>query len=50
MGDKVEVSAIRRLLEETGIRDTCWIGSIKGNIGHCKAAAGMAGLIKSVYI
>ena len=26
----------------------CWLGTIKGNFGHCKAAAGVAGLIKAV--
>jgi enediyne polyketide synthase len=47
VGDKVELTALRRLLDESpgGI---CRIGSIKANIGHCKAAAGIAGLIKAV--
>ena len=47
LGDKVELTALRRLLDESpgGI---CRIGSIKANIGHCKAAAGIAGLIKAV--
>lgn len=48
LGDKVELTAIRRLLEEAPGDTTCWIGSIKANIGHCKAAAGIAGLIKAV--
>ncbi len=48
LGDKVELSALRRLLDETSAAGICWIGSVKANIGHCKAAAGMAGLIKAV--
>lgn len=48
LGDKVELTAIRRLLDEAPGDATCWIGSIKANIGHCKAAAGIAGLIKAV--
>jgi len=48
LGDKVELTAIRRLLDEAPGDATCWIGSIKANIGHCKAAAGIAGLMKVV--
>lgn len=48
LGDKVEISAIRSLLDASPGEDTCWLGSIKANIGHCKAAAGAAGLIKAV--
>jgi enediyne polyketide synthase len=48
LGDKVELTALRRVLDESGGRGVCRIGSIKANIGHCKAAAGIAGLIKTV--
>ncbi|MBI3798495.1 MAG: SDR family NAD(P)-dependent oxidoreductase, partial [Deltaproteobacteria bacterium] len=48
VGDKVEISAIRCLLEASPGDEICWLGSIKANIGHCKAAAGAAGLIKAV--
>ena len=48
LGDKVELTAIRRLLEEEPGAGVCRIGSIKANIGHCKAAAGIAGFIKAV--
>ncbi|MBJ7402116.1 MAG: SDR family NAD(P)-dependent oxidoreductase [Bradyrhizobium sp.] len=46
VGDPIEVRALAALRE--GSRSTLPIGSIKANIGHTKAAAGLAGLIKAV--
>jgi acyl transferase domain-containing protein/NADPH:quinone reductase-like Zn-dependent oxidoreductase/thioesterase domain-containing protein/acyl carrier protein len=49
MGDPVEVSALGRAFRtQTGRRGFCAIGSVKSNIGHPEAAAGVAGLIKAV--
>lgn len=48
LGDKVEIAALLRLLESTPEGSVCRIGSIKAQIGHCKAAAGAAGLVKAV--
>lgn len=48
LGDKIEITALLRTLEDAPEDQFCRIGSIKGNIGHCKAAAGIAGLIKTV--
>ncbi|MBF6213588.1 SDR family NAD(P)-dependent oxidoreductase [Nocardia puris] len=49
LGDAVEVGALASVLpEDSGV----WIGSVKSNLGHLEAAAGVAGLIKtalSVY-
>ena len=46
VGDAVEVSALREVYGET---ETPWcaLGSVKSQIGHTKAAAGAAGLIKT---
>ena len=49
LGDPTEVEALRRALETSASRDVpCALGSVKTNIGHLDAAAGVAGLIKTV--
>ncbi len=49
VGDRVEITALKRLLDEAEAQDICHIGSLKANIGHTKAAAGAAGLMKAVF-
>lgn len=47
IGDPIEVSALRMVFEaQTDQKQFCAIGSVKSNIGHTVAAAGVAGLIK----
>jgi enediyne polyketide synthase len=47
VGDEVELQALTAVRREgTGSPAPAAIGSIKANIGHTKAAAGLAGLIK----
>ena len=49
LGDPIEVAALTRAFREsTGETGYCWLGSAKPNIGHLDAAAGVAGLIKTV--
>ncbi|HEY8020433.1 MAG TPA: polyketide synthase, partial [Thermoanaerobaculia bacterium] len=49
MGDPIEVGALTRAFgERTERRQFCGIGSVKSNIGHAGAAAGVTGLIKTV--
>ncbi|WP_432103583.1 SDR family NAD(P)-dependent oxidoreductase [Streptomyces sp. bgisy091] len=43
LGDPIEVEALRQVFTGDG---RCVIGSVKPNIGHLEAAAGVAGLIK----
>ncbi|HXS85984.1 MAG TPA: SDR family NAD(P)-dependent oxidoreductase [Mycobacterium sp.] len=48
LGDTIEANALGAILAEGRTPDTpCLIGSVKTNIGHLEAAAGMAGLIKT---
>ena len=46
-GDPIEMRALRRAFQSE-LRDSCALGSVKTNIGHLDAAAGIAGLIKTV--
>jgi len=49
LGDPIEVQALTRAFRATTERrGFCALGSIKTNIGHTDAAAGVAGLIKAV--
>jgi amino acid adenylation domain-containing protein len=49
LGDPVEIGALTKVFsEETDRKHFCAIGSVKANIGHLDAAAGVAGLIKTV--
>lgn len=47
LGDPIEVNALGRSLADGRVEGSlCAIGSVKTNIGHLEAAAGVAGLIK----
>jgi amino acid adenylation domain-containing protein len=47
LGDPIEVSALTELIRRQAEADaTCYLGSVKGNIGHSETASGVAGLIK----
>jgi len=49
VGDPIEIAALTQAFREsTPARGFCAIGSLKTNIGHLDAAAGVAGLIKTV--
>jgi acyl transferase domain-containing protein/NAD(P)H-dependent flavin oxidoreductase YrpB (nitropropane dioxygenase family) len=46
-GDKAEVEALKQVFERSGAQErSCAIGSVKTMIGHTKATAGLASLIK----
>ena len=51
IGDPIEVAGLTSAYrQDTPDRGYCALGSVKGNIGHADAAAGVAGLIKSVLV
>ena len=47
LGDPIEMSALKAVFGADRA-SPCWIGSAKTNIGHLEAAAGIAGVIKTV--
>ncbi|MGA9527480.1 MAG: amino acid adenylation domain-containing protein [Terriglobales bacterium] len=51
VGDPIEFEALRSVFEsQTDKKQFCYLGSIKGNIGHPTNAAGVAGLIKAALV
>lgn len=49
MGDPIEIAALTQAFRaSTQVKGFCAIGSVKTNIGHLDAAAGIASLIKTV--
>ena len=51
LGDAVEIAALTQVFREsTEKKQFCALGSVKTNIGHLDAAAGVAGLIKAALL
>jgi phthiocerol/phenolphthiocerol synthesis type-I polyketide synthase E len=52
LGDPIEIAALAAAFQAgagpAADRQRCWIGSVKTNIGHTDAAAGVAGFVKAV--
>jgi phthiocerol/phenolphthiocerol synthesis type-I polyketide synthase E len=48
LGDPIEVAALEQVFAASPAGGGCVLGSVKGNIGHLDAAAGVASLIKAV--
>ena len=49
LGDPIEVAALTNAFRvHTGKKGFCAMGSVKTNVGHLDAAAGVAGLIKTI--
>ena len=54
MGDAIELTALKNVMGEGAARERdprrerCAVGSIKSQIGHLKAVAGAAGMLKVV--
>ncbi|MEU0374184.1 SDR family NAD(P)-dependent oxidoreductase [Streptomyces sp. NPDC006283] len=51
LGDPIEVTALNRVFAPAGLPPgSVPIGSVKGNVGHTSAAAGLAGLLKAIGV
>ncbi|OTA19598.1 membrane bound polyketide synthase [Xenorhabdus beddingii] len=50
LGDPIELAGISACFGDQKTQTPCYLGAIKGNIGHLEAAAGIAGLIKLLLI
>ena len=51
VGDPIEASAISSIFSKyRSPEDPIYIGALKSNIGHLEGAAGIAGLLKSVFV
>ena len=49
LGDPIEMAALHRVFRRSAARrERCALGSVKTNLGHLDAAAGVAGFIKAV--
>src|SRR5262249_36521709 len=49
LGDPIEIAALTQVFREsTARKGFCAVGSVKTNVGHLDAAAGVTGLIKTV--
>ncbi len=47
IGDPIEISAIQNTIAKAR-ESTCYLGSVKSNMGHLESAAGIAGLLKAL--
>jgi acyl transferase domain-containing protein/acyl carrier protein len=47
LGDPIEISALKKVFN-TGKKRSCALGTVKTNVGHLDAAAGIASFIKTV--
>ncbi|RDI31655.1 type I polyketide synthase [Lentzea flaviverrucosa] len=48
LGDAIEFTALQEVFGERSAPEPLYVGAVKSNVGHTLAAAGMAGLVKTV--
>jgi len=49
LGDAIEIQSIQRVYDQAR-KNPLYVGAIKSAIGHCEAAAGIAGFIKTILV
>jgi 3-oxoacyl-(acyl-carrier-protein) synthase/thioesterase domain-containing protein len=49
IGDEIELTVLKDIFDRER-KYPCWLGAVKANVGHLDAAAGMAGLFKTVLM
>lgn len=50
LGDPIEISGLRQAFGDGLKQGSCALGSVKGNLGHMDAAAGVIGVIKTALM
>jgi phthiocerol/phenolphthiocerol synthesis type-I polyketide synthase E len=50
IGDPIELAGLAEVFVRRSDAHPVYLGSVKGNVGHADAAAGVAGLIKAIHI
>ncbi|HAI40508.1 MAG TPA: hypothetical protein DCM40_21605, partial [Maribacter sp.] len=48
LGDPIEMDGLNLAFGEQSKKNYCGLGSVKSNMGHLTAAAGVTGLIKTI--
>lgn len=48
LGDPIELAGLHKAFTSRTVERPCMLGSVKGNLGHLEAAAGLAGLVKLI--
>ncbi|HLO85752.1 MAG TPA: beta-ketoacyl synthase N-terminal-like domain-containing protein [Nostocaceae cyanobacterium] len=48
LGDPIEINGLKKVFATVETSHNCYVGSVKSNIGHLEAAAGVGGIIKSI--
>lgn len=50
VGDPIEYSSVKSIFGGSDRKEQLFLGSVKDNIGHCEAASGVAGVIKTLLM
>ncbi|MBD2510339.1 KR domain-containing protein [Nostoc muscorum FACHB-395] len=48
LGDPIEINGLKKVFATVETTQDCYIGSVKSNIGHLEAAAGVGGILKTI--